>query len=63
MAKRYTFSVYIEAPEADEDGNGYTTKDVEILLSQTLNHWSAPLNKERRVVSVDFELMETEDMK
>lgn len=54
----YTFSVYITAPNATED-DGYDAKEIEQLLKHTLSHYNAPLNKERRRVLVDFELIET----
>jgi hypothetical protein len=63
--RRYTFAVYVEAPEpvVDADGyedNGYTQANIEALVKQTLTHYAAPLNKERGAVLVDWELMEHE---
>ena len=44
-ATTYTFSVTVTAPEADDDGNGYTRADVEELLKRTLGYYAAPLNR------------------
>ncbi len=64
MGKRiYNFAVYITADDADGDGNGFTPDDIERLLSNTLNHYSGPLNKERRSLNVDYELMSSEEVK
>jgi hypothetical protein len=60
MIREYTFRVAIAAAEADDDGNGYTQADVEALLTRTLAYYAAPLNKERRDLSVDWELMDSE---
>jgi hypothetical protein len=57
--RKYTFTVEITAPVADEDGNGYTEAEVKALLKQTLHYYAAPLNKERRAVAVDWELRES----
>jgi hypothetical protein len=55
----YTFSVYITADEQTEDA-GYDAKEITDLLKRTLNYYDAPLNKERRFVTVDYELMDSE---
>ncbi len=62
MAKRcYTFSVYITAEEATED-SGFEQQEIERLLRMTLNHYSGPLNKERHSVTVDHELISSEEV-
>jgi hypothetical protein len=63
MSKRiYNFAVYITAEE-QTDNDGYSQAEIERLLQTTLNYYSAPLNKERGSVSVDFELMSSEEVK
>jgi hypothetical protein len=60
MKRCYTFSVYITAEEATDDGNGWTPKEIEQLLKTTLNYYSAPLNREH--MPVDYELMSSEEV-
>jgi hypothetical protein len=62
MKRLYHFAVYITADE-QTDNNGYSEAEIERLLKTTLNHYSAPLNKERDAVLVDFELLHSEEVK
>jgi hypothetical protein len=62
MKRCYTFAVYITADEQTDDG-GYSQAEVQRLLRMTLSYYAAPLNKERDAVSVDFELMSSEEVK
>ena len=60
----YTFAVYLTAPEPvdENDVDGYTPAEVEALLKRTLSYYAAPLNKERRIVQADWELLEVTDV-
>ncbi len=62
MKRLYHFAVYITADEQTDD-DGYSQEEIERLLQTTLNYYSAPLNKERQSVLVDFELLHSEEVK
>jgi hypothetical protein len=58
---RYTFAVYLTAPEPKdaEDDDGYTRADVVALLKQALMHPTSPFWREK-AVGVDWECMDEE---
>lgn len=61
--RRYTFAVYLEAPEAvdEDDVDGYTREDVEALVKRLLSSYATRREaREVQTLGIDWELMDSE---
>jgi hypothetical protein len=62
--RRYTFAVYLEAPEAidaDDYEDGYTRQDVEALIKRLLSSYATRAEaREFQTLGLDWELLDSE---